>query len=109
MGQDGHYFTSSQEASQLDIAKAAGKILKKHGLIQQEELKQVSIDQVDTMIKSRHYPSIGRHMFAANSRSKAERAPKLLGYEPKAPSIWETMEADLLAGNASKADRKSVV
>lgn len=75
MGQDGHYFTSSQEASQLDIAKAAGKILKKHGLIQQEELKQVSIDQVDTMIKSRHYPSIGRHMFAANSRSKAERAP----------------------------------
>jgi hypothetical protein len=41
-------------------------------------------------------------MFAANSRSKAERVPKPFGYEPKAPSIWETMEADLLAGNASK-------
>ena len=52
------------------------------------------------MMESSHYPGIGRYMFAANSRSKAERASKLLGYEPKAPSIWETMEADLLAGNA---------
>lgn len=99
-GKTGYYFTASQEASQLDIAKAAGKILKKHGLIQQEEPKQVSIDQVDAMMESRRYPGIGRYMFAANSRSKAERAPKLLGYEPKAPSIWETIEADLLAENA---------
>jgi hypothetical protein len=36
-----------QEVSQLDIAKAASKILKKHSLIQQEEPKQVSVDQVD--------------------------------------------------------------
>jgi hypothetical protein len=53
-------------------------------------------------MKSRRYPGIGRYVFAANSRSKAERVPKPLGYEPKAPSIWETIEADLLAGNASK-------
>jgi hypothetical protein len=57
----------------------------------------VLLGQFDARTTVRH---IGRYMFAANSRSKAERAPKLFGHEPKAPSIWETMEADLLAGNA---------
>lgn len=98
-GKTGYYFASSQEASQLDVAKAAGKILTKHGLIQQEEPKQLPIDQVDAMMESRRYPGMGRYMFAANSRSKAERAARLLGYEPKAPNIWETMESDLLARN----------
>ena len=40
-------------------------------------------------------PHIATYMFAANSRTRADRAKKVLGYEPSAPSLWETLEADL--------------
>lgn len=93
----GYYFASSQEASQIDIAKATGKILKSHGRIQDAEPKQLPLETVSDMIKRPSGKTIGTYMFAANSRTKSERAPKVLGYEPEAPSLWETMEADLLA------------
>jgi hypothetical protein len=40
---------------------------------------------------------IGTYIFAANSRMRPDRAEKVLDYEPKAPSLWDAMETDLLA------------
>lgn len=93
----GYYFASSQEASQRDIAKAAGTVLKSHGIIETAEPKSVSLDQARGMMSEWGYSDIGTYMFAANSRTRAHRAQKVLGYEPKAPTLWEAMEADLLA------------
>lgn len=93
----GYYFASSQEASQIDIAKAAGTILKSHGIIESGEPRAISLEEVDATMGDYGYPHIGTYMFAANSRTRAHRAAKLLGYKPSAPSLWDTMEADLLA------------
>ena len=79
------------------MAKAVGKVLKSHGRLNDAEPKQLPLDTVNGMMKSWGYPGIGSYMFAANSRSRADRAQNLFGYQPKAPSLWETMGADLLA------------
>jgi len=93
----GYYFASSSEASQLDFARAAGKILKAHGIVKSEEPRSLPFDQVDGMVSAWGVPHIGTYIFAANSRTRPDRAKKTLDYEPKAPSLWDTMEADLLA------------
>ncbi|KAF8216551.1 NAD(P)-binding protein [Mycena galopus ATCC 62051] len=99
-GKEGYYFASSQEASQIDMARAAGKILKAHGRLDTAEPKGVSLDTVKGMMSEASkagYPGLGTCVFAGNSRTRADRATKLFGYEPKALSLWEAMEADLRA------------
>lgn len=96
-GKEGYYFCSSQEATQCDMAAAAGKILKQHSVLQSAEPKQCSLEEVDGMLSNYGLKGIALYMYAANSRTKADRAAKVLGYQPSAPSIWKTMEADLLA------------
>jgi hypothetical protein len=103
----GYYFAASSEASQLDIAKAAGKILEGHGIIDSEEPTSVPLQQLDGMLGGFGIPHIATYMFAANSRTRADRARKVLGYEPKAPSLWDTMGADMLARLRSKARNSS--
>lgn len=49
------------------------------------------------MMSAWGYPHIATYMFAANSRTRADRAKKVLGYKPKAPSLWEVLEADIEA------------
>jgi hypothetical protein len=41
-------------------------------------------------------PDIGFFTFASNSRSVAERAAKELGYKSNGPTLWDTLESDLL-------------
>lgn len=93
----GYYFAATQEASQIDIAKAAGKILEAKGIVSDAEPQQIPDQKVDAMLSSWGVPHLGTYMFAANSRTRAHRAAKLFGYEGKSPSLWDTMEADLLA------------
>lgn len=71
--------------------------MKSHNRIDTAEPKQLPLETVSDMLSDWKVPDIGAYMFAANSRTRAHRAPKLLGYEPKAPSLWDSMEADLLA------------
>ena len=92
----GYYFVASSEASHLDFARAAGKILKAHGIVKSEEPRSLPLEQVDGMMSAWGVPHIGTYIFAANSRTRPDRAKKALDYEPKAPSLWDTMEADLL-------------
>ena len=100
-GEAGYFFATSQEASQRDIAIATGKILHAKGIISSSEPKQVSEGVIAGTLSERSYPDLGFYMFASNSRAKAERAAKELGYQPKAPTLWETLEADITDALAS--------
>jgi hypothetical protein len=70
--------------------------LREKGVFPTAETKQVSEDVISGCMADRGYPDLGFYMFASNSRSKADRAAKELGYKPKSPSLWDTLEADLI-------------
>lgn len=65
--------------------------------MQDPEPREVSLDRVDAMMSHWGYPRIGTCMFAANSRSSADRAIAMLSYSPNFPGLLETLECDLLA------------
>ncbi|KAK5687720.1 hypothetical protein LTS10_001860 [Elasticomyces elasticus] len=97
-GKEGYYFASSQEVSQKDIAIEAGKLLHAHGLLSTVEPKKLTLNEVSGLMEGHpYYPMIGTYLWAGNSRTRSHRAEKLFGYKPSAPTIWETLEADLLA------------
>ena len=81
----------------MNFARAADKILKVHGIVKSEEPKSLPLEQVDGMTSAWGAPHIGTYIFAAKSRTRLDRAKKVLDYGPKAPSLWDAMEADLLA------------
>ncbi|KAK5712105.1 hypothetical protein LTR15_012174 [Elasticomyces elasticus] len=94
----GYYFASSQEVSQKDIAIEAGKLLHAHGLLSTAESKKLTLSEIGGLMKGHiYYPMIGTYLWASNSRTRSHRAEKLFGYKPSAPTIWETLETDLLA------------
>ncbi|KAK4892309.1 hypothetical protein LTR27_009143 [Elasticomyces elasticus] len=97
-GKAGYYFASSQEVSQKDIAIEAGKLLHAHGLLNTAEPKKLTLKEISGLMEGHiYYPMIGTYLWASNSRTRSHRAEKLFGYKPSAPTIWETLEADLLA------------
>lgn len=49
------------------------------------------------MMSDRGAKDIAYYMFASNSRTRADRASKLFGYEGKQPSFLDTVEADMKA------------
>ncbi|EIN09050.1 nucleoside-diphosphate-sugar epimerase [Punctularia strigosozonata HHB-11173 SS5] len=94
-GRQGYYFVSSSEVSQLELARATGKILNAQGLIPSPDPKQLSLQEIDRMLAAFGIPGLSLYEYAANSRSRPDRAKKYLGFEPKGPSLWDVLEADL--------------
>lgn len=82
-----------------------GKILYQKGLIKDKEPKQISLEQVDNTLSALGYPLIGRYLFASNARTSAKRAKEVLGWDPKAPSLWEVLEQDIDDAIESMGDR----
>jgi hypothetical protein len=101
-GLKGYYFCGSQEANQYDLAVAAGKVLKKLGVVEEEEPKNCSLEVVGGMLGQYGRDGIALYMYAANSRTRADRAGRVLGYKPVGPSIWECVEGDLVACQREK-------
>jgi hypothetical protein len=95
-GENGYHFAGTQEHSQLDLAVAVGKILKKHGVIDNPEPVQIGLERLDSMENMPGFPQLARYLFASNSRTRAERAQKLWGYKGTAPGLMEVLESDLL-------------
>ncbi|KAJ4299428.1 hypothetical protein N0V90_004673 [Kalmusia sp. IMI 367209] len=93
----GYYFAGTQEHSHISVVKAIGAILKKRGVIEDDEPVQVSLDQIDQTAKHPRFPMLGRYLYASNSRTRAQRAEKLFGYQGKAPGLLESLEEDVLA------------
>lgn len=97
--QQGYYFASTQEASHKDIAVATGKILAKHGVLKSADTVSIStenLDEVDAMLSDWGIPKLGRYLFSSNSRTRADRAKKVLGYEGQEKVIWECLEEELV-------------
>lgn len=96
-GENGYHFASTQEHSMLSFATAAGKILKKHQIIENAEPVQVGLERLDKMAPHPTYLGLARYLFASNSRTRAERAEKLWGYSGQAPGLMESLEDELLS------------
>lgn len=92
----GYYFTTTQETTQLELATVAGQILHDKGLIKSAQPKQVSVDQVRSMLAS-SWEYLGLYTFACNTRASSDRARKYLDYQPDEPTVFECMEHDLMA------------
>lgn len=96
-GNNGYYFAGTQEHSHLDVAKAAGIILQKQGVITDPEPVAISLEKLDSMLNIPGYPKLTRYLFASNSRTRAERAQELFEYKGTAPGLLDSLEADILA------------
>lgn len=86
----------NDEVSQIEIARDTGKILKTRGLVLTDEPKRITLDELDKKLVDVPLPGASRLVFAANSRSKADRTHKVLGVRAKAPGFLESLEGDLL-------------
>jgi hypothetical protein len=95
---NGYYFASTQEHSQLDVARATASILHRHGIIKSPEPVQVSLETLDSMANIPNFPKLARYLFASNSRTRSERAETLWRYYiiGEAPRLLETLESDIL-------------
>ncbi|KAI0554299.1 NAD(P)-binding protein [Xylaria curta] len=93
-GREGYFLAASQEASQRDIAEAIAKILFAKGEISSADAQSISNEEMASLFPDA--PDTGFFSFGCNSRSKADRAAKELGYVPKAPSLWDVLESDLM-------------
>ncbi|KAI4943342.1 hypothetical protein J4E91_009541 [Alternaria rosae] len=94
--ENGYYFASTQEHSQIDIAKATAEILHKHGVIKDAEPVQISMQELDKMANLPGFPKLARYLFASNSRTRAERAAGKWGYGGGAKGLLECLEGDVL-------------
>lgn len=71
-----------------------------------DEPRQVSLDELDSMLAHIPFPGAARLLFAANSRSSPDRARRVLAYEPRGLGFLESLEDDLdRAGNAVNHSR----
>ena len=108
-GAEGYYFTENGEHQWGHIAKIVASAAKKQGYLETDEVFSLSGGEADQMTPH------GSLMWGANSRCKAVRAKKLLGWKPKERSMEDetpdvvTYEAKrlkssgILQGHAAKA------
>ena len=82
-GKEGYYFASNGEFYWGDIAKGVAKAAYDKKLIPTAEVDIVSAEEAESIRK------YGSYMWGTNSRGKAIRARKLLGWEPKQKSVLE--------------------
>lgn len=93
---EGYYFAGTQEHSHHDVAKVMGETLHKLGVVGNPEPVQITLQQLDDMVIIPRFRPLARYLFASNSRTRAERAVNLFDYKAEAPSLLETLEADIL-------------
>lgn len=93
---NGYYFASTQEHSQIDLARATAAILHKHGVIEDAEPVRVGLEVLDGMASFPGFPMLGRYLFASNSRTRAERAGEAFGYKGEAEGLMDVLERDVL-------------
>ncbi|KAH7018759.1 nucleoside-diphosphate-sugar epimerase [Ilyonectria destructans] len=93
---DGYYFVPSEEVSQLKIARVTGNILQAQGLISTNEPQHITLDELEKKLPGIPVPGVQQVLFAANSRTKANRAQKVLGVRPKSEGFLDSLEGNLL-------------
>ncbi len=80
-GKQGYYFTENGEHVWGEIAKSVASKAVKQGFINTADVEAVSADEANQLTK------VGALLWGANSRCRAVRARKLLGWEPHEQSL----------------------
>ncbi|KAF5626281.1 nucleoside-diphosphate-sugar epimerase [Fusarium tjaetaba] len=84
-GKKGYYFVSGGEHQWKDLAAWVADEVHRQGYIPESRTQSVTFEDV---IKNGYKAGIA---WAINSRGESERARKFLGWEPKAPSLKDTV------------------
>lgn len=95
-GKNGYHFAATQEHSHMDVAKAVGEILAARGVIESPEPVEIALSELDGMMNLPQFPKLARYLYASNSRTRAERAKTLWGYEAEANDLLKCLEQDVL-------------
>jgi nucleoside-diphosphate-sugar epimerase len=104
--EEGYYFAEAGYFRWGDIAKAVARTAKDKGLIPTAEIDNISTEEADKLTNA------GSYLWGMNSRARALRANKLLGWTPKQKSLLdlvpdivdgEARELGLTRGHADKA------
>ena len=104
-GKDGYYFIENGEHVWGRIAKAVASAAHKQGYLPSDEVKTLSDDELNQLTPG------GPMLWGANSRARAIRARKLLGWTPKEKTIEddtpetvgiEAKRLGLVEGHAAK-------
>lgn len=98
-GNEGYYFTENGEHSWREISRAVASAAQEQGFIPSDEVFTVSPEEANQLTP------YGSLMWGANSRCRAIRARKVLGWSPKEQS----MEAEIPEVLHSEAARLGLV
>lgn len=96
----GYYLVENGEHTWADLARSMGRKAVKLGLLK-GELKEQSLGK-DKAIEQAGFEAVS---WGFNSRGKAERAQKLLGWQPTSPSIDDTLD-EILKDEKTRIDKK---
>jgi nucleoside-diphosphate-sugar epimerase len=96
-GAEGYYFAQSEEFRWGDVGQYIADAAYKDGFIKSKDVKSLTPEEVEPLREG----GKGSYLWGVNSRSRAERASKVLGWEPKGKSVEEeTPEAVLIEAKA---------
>lgn len=96
-GKEGYYFTENGEITWGEVSKLVATAAHKQGFLQADEVVTVTGAEADELAPHASF------MFGTNSRCKAIRARKLLGWSPRARSLEDEI-SDAVASEARRAD-----
>jgi nucleoside-diphosphate-sugar epimerase len=85
-GAQGYYLTENGEHLWSDIAVKIGQKAEKHGFV--HDLKQKTLSREAALEQA----GFEAESWGMNSRGKAERARRLLGWKPSAPSLEDELD-----------------
>lgn len=92
---EGYYFSESGTFAWGEIGKAIAKIAHEKQLIDTAEVETITADEADKLT------FMGSYLWGTNSRCKAQRASKVLGWKPQQRSLIELLP-EVVEGEARK-------
>ncbi|KAH6622137.1 hypothetical protein C7974DRAFT_457074, partial [Boeremia exigua] len=93
---EGYYFSETGNFAWGDIGRAIAKIAHEKKFIDTAEVDTITADEADGLT-----PIPGSYLWGTNSRCKAQRASKVLGWTPKQQSMMALLP-DIVGGEARK-------
>ncbi|KAG9663007.1 NAD(P)-binding protein, partial [Aureobasidium melanogenum] len=87
---EGYYFCEAGDLVWGDVARQVAQSAHKQGFLKDDQVKQYSPDEVKKIV------SYGPALWGCNSRCRAIRAGKLLGWKACSPSLKEEIDATVL-------------
>ncbi|KAG9202653.1 hypothetical protein G6514_004145 [Epicoccum nigrum] len=96
-GENGYHFAGTQEHSHMQLARKVGEVLAQRAVIASPEPVKIGLEEVDKIVYWPQFPALARYLYASNSRTSADRARELWGYEGRAEGLLESVKGDVLA------------